>query len=485
MTDSLRSKVLSGLFWSVAQSWGIKLISLLLFMVLARVLNPHELGVYAVVMVVLAFVNIFVEQGLSEAIVQRAQITVRQLNAVFLINFTMAVLIFALLWFIAPLIATHLKIVELTAILRVTTVGMLVSAIIFSQQAMLRRNFRYRWLAVCSLVSTLVSGAAAVFFALHGLGVWSLVIQALTASVVSAIMLWSQPQWRFTFDFDFVGVRSLISYGLNRLASNLLDFANLRYIDIFLVAALGPVALGIYSVGVRVYQTFGHALSSAIVDVVHNGFSRLAHDRPALVAAYYKAITFAAAIAVPTFCLLGAIAPEAIVVLFGSKWAGSAEVLRPMAFLGAAQALETYNDIAFKALGKPSISLKIVVFRTVITFLTLLAVREPSLSTVVYAYVASQLVTIPLTFYLVRRIVGVSLGTIFSHIWRFLAASVIGVAAISLGRHIGIVDEMPMLAKLIILSAAGSLSYLGFLVLTARAQLREMLTMVRVRRQSI
>lgn len=485
MTESLRSKVLSGLFWSVAQSWGLKLISLLLFMVLARVLDPHELGVFAVVMVVLAFVNIFVEQGLSEAIVQRAQITVQQLNTAFLINFTMALLIFALLWFIAPLIAAHLKIVELTAILRVATVGMLVSAITFSQQAMLQRNFCYRWLATCALVSTVVSGVAAIFFALHGLGVWSLVIQALTASVVSAVMLWFHPQWRFSFDLDFAGVRSLLRYGLNRLVISLLDFANLRYIDIFLVAALGPVALGIYSVGVRVYQALSQGLSWAIVGVVHNGFSRLAHDPPALVAAYYKAITFTAAVAVPTFCLLAAIAPEAIVVLFGSKWAGSAEVLRPMAFLGAVQALESYNDIAFKALGKPSISLKIVVFRSVITFLTLWAVREPTLSTVVYAYVASQLVTIPLTFYLVRRIVGVSLRILFSHIWRFIAACAIGVAVISLGRHVGVVVEMPVLVKLFVLSAAGSLSYLGFLALTARAQLREMLAMVRVRRQPI
>ena len=485
MTDSLRSKVLSGLVWSVAQSWGLKLISLLLFMVLARVLNPHDLGIFAVVMVVLAFVHLFVEQGMNEAIVQSPQISVQQLNTAFLINLTMAVFIFALLWFIAPLIAAHLKIPQLIAILRVASVGMLVGAVTFSQYAMLQRNFRYRWLAISALISTVVSGLAAIFFALQGFGVWSLVIQALTASIITSIMLWSQPQWRFSFDLDFAGARRLLRYGLNRLVTHLLDFANTRYIEIFLVAALGPVALGIYSVGVRVYQALVQGLNWAIVGVVHNGFSRLAHDRPALVAAYYKAITFTAAFAVPTFCLLAATAPETIVVLFGSKWAGSAEVMRPMAFLGAIQALESYNDIAFNALGKPSISLKIVMFRTTITFLTLWAVHEPSLSMVVYAYVASQLVTTPLTFYLVHRIVGVSLRTLFAHIWRFLAACVIGVVIISFGRRIGFIAEMPVLARLLVLSAAGSFGYLGFLGLTARAQLREMLAMVKMRRQTV
>ncbi len=485
MTDSLRSKVLSGLAWSVAQNFGLKFISLLLFMILARVLDPHELGVFAVVMVVMAFVNLFVEQGLNEAIVQAQKITIPQLNTAFLINFTMAVLIYILLWFIAPLIAAHLKIAELTVILHVATLGMLVSAITLSQHAMLQRNFHYRWLATCALVSTTVSGAVAVTLALYGMGVWSLVVQALIAAVVSTIMLWSHPQWRFTFDLDFAGVRNLLRYGLNRLFTSLLDFANTRYIEIFLVAALGPVALGIYSVGVRANQALVQGLNWAVVGVVHNGFSRLAHDRSALIAAYYKAITFTAAFSVPIFFLLGAIAPEAIVVLFGSKWAGSAEVLRPMAFMAAIQSLESYNDIAFNALGKPSISLKIVIFRTLITFLTLWAVREPSLSTVVYAYVASQLVTFPLTFYLVRRIVGISLRTLFAHIWRFFAACAIGVAAITFGRHIGFVAAMPVLARLFILSAAGSLGFLGFLALTARAQLREMLAMVRMRRQAV
>lgn len=485
MTDSLRSKVLSGLAWSVAQNFGLKFISLLLFMILARVLDPHELGVFAVVMVVMAFVNLFVEQGLNEAIVQAQKITIPQLNTAFLINFTMAVLIYILLWFIAPLIAAHLKIAELTVILHVATLGMLVSAITLSQHAMLQRNFHYRWLATCALVSTTVSGAVAVTLALYGMGVWSLVVQALIAEIVSTVMLWSHPQWRFTFDLDFAGVRNLLRYGLNRLFTSLLDFANTRYIEIFLVAALGPVALGIYSVGVRANQALVQGLNWAVVGVVHNGFSRLAHDRSALIAAYYKAITFTAAFSVPIFFLLGAIAPEAIVVLFGSKWAGSAEVLRPMAFMAAIQSLESYNDIAFNALGKPSISLKIVIFRTLITFLTLWAVREPSLSTVVYAYVASQLVTFPLTFYLVRRIVGISLRTLFAHIWRFFAACAIGVAAITFGRHIGFVAAMPVLARLFILSAAGSLGFLGFLALTARAQLREMLAMVRMRRQAV
>ena len=110
MSESLRSKVITGLFWSMIQSWGVKLATLLVFMVLARVLDPYQLGVFAAAMVVLSFVGLFIDQGLSQAIVQTAQITVRQLNTVFLINLILAALIYAGLWFAAPLISSYLHV---------------------------------------------------------------------------------------------------------------------------------------------------------------------------------------------------------------------------------------------------------------------------------------------------------------------------------------------------------------------------------------
>ena len=455
MSTTLHSKVRSGLLWSVVQSWGVKLAALLLFMVLARVLGPHQMGVFATAMAVLAFIALFVDQGLSEAIVQRAQITVQQLNTAFLINLVMALLLFALLWLIAPLIAAYLKIAELSGILRVSSFGVLVSAASFSQQAINRRNFNYRWLAVCTLVATLIAGVTAVFFALNGLGIWSLVIQALITAVVTTLMLWSRPQWRFSFDFDFAGTRPLLGYGLNRLASNVLEFVNTRYIEIFLAAALGPVALGIYSVGVRVYQALMQALSSAVLEVALNGFSRLAHDRTALVRAYYKAITLTAAIAVPVFCLLAAVAPEATIVLFGSKWAGSAAVMQPMALLGAVQVLQFYNVTILNAIGKPSIGLKLMILKAVVTLATLWVVREQSLAVIVYAFVASQLVTTLPGFYLLRRYVGVSLRSVANHVAPFLLGALLIIAGIEAARSFDGLMQLSPILRLLILGLLG------------------------------
>ena len=423
LTGTLRSKVISGLLWSVVQSWGGKLMTLLLFMVLARILDPHDLGVFAAASVVIAFIALFVEQGLSEAIVQRSEVSVAQLNTAFLINLCLAFGLLTALWFASPLVATAMNIPELESILRIAGLGLLVSAVSFTQLGMHRRNFNYRWIAMCSFSATVISGLVGVVLAYLGYGVWSLIVQMLLFTTLSGLLLWLRPQWAFSFDFDFKGTRPLFAYGMQRLGSNLLDFANNRYVEILLATTLGPVALGIYAVGIRVYQALMQALSSAILDVAHNGFSRLANDRPALIQAFYQSVTLTSAVAVPPFLLLATISTEATLALFGEKWIDSAEVMRPMAMLGALQVMQFYNVTSLNAIGRPGIGLNLMILKTVTTVGVLWFARNESLAFIAYTFALCQLVTTIPSFFLVQRVLGVSNMLVLKSVLPFLASA--------------------------------------------------------------
>jgi O-antigen/teichoic acid export membrane protein len=481
MTEDLRRKVLSGLLWTVIQNWGGKVITLVLFSILARLLEPHEFGVFASAMAVLGFVAIFVEQGLSEAIVQRPMVTPRLLNTAFVVNFSLAIFVFALLWFASPLIAKHMGIFELTGILRAASLSILFTALGFSQQAMQRRNFQYRWLAICAFSSTLVSGILGTILALNGHGAWSLVAQIVIAAAMNAALLWIRSQWAFSFEFDFAGVRSLFGYGMNKLGTQILDFGNTRYIEIFLATTLGASALGSYLVGVKIYQSLMQALSGAILEVAHSGFSRIAHDRAAIVGAYYKAITLTSAVAVPIFVLLACVAPEVTVVFFGEKWRQSADIMRPMALLGAVQVLQFYNGTVYNALGKPFIGLLFNVFKTLITFTILWLSRDVALAAIIWWYIFGQILTTPPSFMLARKLVGISFRSIASRIWPFLAGCVVASAVISMLRANALLTEWHPIYRLFLLSSVGTLTYLGFVVLAAREQLYEMVTVLKGR----
>lgn len=483
MSSSLREKVRSGLLWSAIQSWCVRFSSLLLLMVVARVLSPEQLGLFAAAMVVLTFFSMLSEQGLSEAVVQREHISPEQLSAVFWLNLLVSIVLVVVVWVTAPQIAHLMNIAELAPILQIASLALPISAVTFGQMAVRRRTFGYRWIATTAMVSTAVGSIVLLTLLFAGWGVWSLVAQALTSSLVTAALMWMRPGWKLTRRVDFEGVRPLMVYGGNRLGTYLLDFANTRYVELFLASTLGPAALAVYTVGLKLYQALLQMLGSTVLDVAHSGFSRLANDRPGLIAAYYKSISLTATVAVPIFCMVAAVAPSLTVVLFGAKWHASAEVMRWMGLLGAVQVLQFYNGTVYNAIGRPSIGLKFMVVKVVLTFGALALARDSGMTGLLHAYVISQLATTPMSFYLVRRLIGVSLSELLRRIWPMLTSSALMVGAAVLSQEFLRAEGLPTLVVLIGSSLAGAVIYLASMQLIAPHVLRNTLALVRPRRE--
>jgi O-antigen/teichoic acid export membrane protein len=482
--QSLQGKVITGLFWSSFANWGQGVITLLVFMVLARLLGPHDLGIFAAVMVVISFIQMFAEQGLSEAIVQRPDIASPVLDAVALINFGLALVILLATWFAAPLIAERMGLPEMLNVLRVVACAVLISALTFAQQAMLRRRFNYRWLSICSLTGTLIAGGLAIGFALAGFGVWSLAIQAVSAAIVTNLMIWSKPQWRVRFEFDFRGVAPLVSFGSKRLATNLLELVSTRYIDMFIAATFGAVALGIYAVGIKIYQAAMLVVVSAVLNVVLNGFSRIAHDRPRLLEAYYRSVGMMTATVSAAFALGAFLAPELTTVLFGNKFTESARIMEPVMLWGALQAVMWCTGTAYNAIGRPSISLGLGILRAAVILPVLWYVRDQNLITVVYSFMAAQFTTIPISLLVSRAVLGISLKRLATVLMPFVLALAIAGAVIDWARHIEFMAILPAWGRLVVLGLAGVSSYGLMVFITARAHVHDMYLTFKLARQA-
>ncbi|MBX7123994.1 MAG: lipopolysaccharide biosynthesis protein [Opitutaceae bacterium] len=476
---SLRQKVISALLWSAAQSWGSKLVGLLIFMVLARLLRPDELGTFEATLLVIGFVGMFIDQGLSEAVVQRPEIGSGQLNAVFLINMVMAIAITTGLLAGATPVAGLLGVPEAAPVICALSMGIPLTGMVFCQWALHRRNFNYRWLTVSGWTATLVSGIAAIVLAHQGFGVWSLVAQSLISNSVTVGMLWYGSRWRFSWEFDFAGVREMVHYGLARLGSTLLDFAGTKFIAILVATTLGPAALGLYAVGNRIYTALMQLLSAAVLDVAHNSFSRLAGDEAALTEAYYKAITVTSAAAVPVFVMTGALAPELTIWLFGAQWAESANVMRPLALLGAVQVMQFYNGTIGNAIGKPWIWLRLQLIRTVVVISVLLYVSGVGLDRMIWWFVGLHLAVTPLSFWLVNRVAGISIFRIARRTWPFLLGSGLMYATVAFSRpgleRLGCAVSLQAVS----LSLAGGGAYGFVILLFAREPVRAILRLFR------
>lgn len=480
-TEGLQRKVVSGLAWSVVRNWGNRIITFAVFVLLARLLEPAQMGLFAAAVAVLAIVDVLIEQGFGDAIVQRRTLTRAEVNAAFYVTVVLASLAYAALFAAAPAIERQMQTEGLATILRWAGVAMLVNAFGGCQQAMLRREFEYRWLALRVLIATAVAGLVAAGCAVLGLGVWSLVVQYLVFSALNVGLLWLRPGWTPGREVDRTGLRELFRYGSNVLGTRLLEYGNVRFIELFLAATLGPVALGIYMVGARIHQTLMLLLISSFMDVSLSAFARLADRMDDFRRVYYRATEAAGALVMPCFVVAALLAPELTVLAFGTKWAESAFVLRVLGAVGALQVVQYLNHAAINASGRPHIALRLSALKAGMAVIALLLSRGQDLQHVVMAFAAGQVVATSVSLYLGGRVLKAPFIEVAKRLAPCATACLAMVAAVSGLRLVPDVALLPLALRAALLFTAAALAYLGVWRLLAPAQMRSVLAMARQR----
>jgi O-antigen/teichoic acid export membrane protein len=307
----------------------------------------------------------------------------------------------------------------------------LLNALCLTQDALYRREFLFRRLAVRILLATIVGGAVGIAMATTGWGVWALVGQYITAAAVSVATLWYKPLWRPSRALDFRGLGALSRYGINIIGVRLLDFGASRFVEFWIAAMLGAAALGFFSVGSKIAYILLQLLGTSVLDVALAGFSRLASEPPRLRNAYYKVVRLTAVASFPCWALLAMASVEVTSLAFGTKWLPSAPLLVPMAILGAVQASQIFDSALVNAIGRPSLGVLFLIARTCAVLISLIATANSDLQTMVIGYVVAQLAVTPLNLVILRRFAGISPGQFLASLAPTLIATAVMCAAIA------------------------------------------------------
>jgi O-antigen/teichoic acid export membrane protein len=183
--SNLRQQAVKGVFWSALESWGRQAISFGVFFLLARLLGPGTFGLVALSSVFLAFLQVFLDQGFSQAIVQRQNLEPEHLDTAFWTNLGVSILLATTSIACAGLVSDLFKEPQITSIIRCSSLGLLLSAFSSVQDAILQRKLAFKALATRSLVGVVIGGVVGVSMAFMGFGVWSLVGQQLSTSLDS------------------------------------------------------------------------------------------------------------------------------------------------------------------------------------------------------------------------------------------------------------------------------------------------------------
>jgi O-antigen/teichoic acid export membrane protein len=342
---SLHSRAVTSFSWSVAAkiiSQGATFIGTLM---LARILPVADFGLFAMGQVYLGFLQQFLDAGFLQALIQRPKLTQAELAGSFWLLLVGGFVGFGGSVLARPLLDSLFGTPGIGLIIVVQSSILLFLPFRTIAQAILSRDVRIEELSKREVVLSVLRVGASIWLALHGAGVWSLILPQIGVEMAFSLSCYRCAGWRLTGEFSWSTLRPLMSFGVNITASRILWFAANRA-DQFLVGRLlGPNALGLYSLAWQFAGALPQFASATLSRVAFPLFARLQEDAARLRGAFLALTRYTGFVAVPAFAGLAMLAPDLFAALLKPTWRSAVlplQVLCPFALLNILMSLGAF-----------------------------------------------------------------------------------------------------------------------------------------------
>ena len=369
-------KVFSGLFWRFAERCGAQGVGFIVSICLARLLNPSDYGLIAIVSVFTTILNVFVDSGMAGALIQKKNADDLDFSSVFYFNILFGILLYFGLFLVAPVIASFYNSSDLVPLIRVMGLTLLISGIKNVQQAYVSKTMQFKKFFFATLGGTIFAAVLGITLAYRGYGVWALVIQSLANSTIDTVVLWYTVKWRPKAMFSFVRLKGLLSYGWKTLVSSLLDtvYNNIRQLIIGVVYSAEDLAF--YNKGKQFPNLVIKNINTSIDSVLLPAMSE-EQDIPSKVKSMTRrAIKISTYVMAPLMIGLCFIAVPLIRLVLTEKWLPCVPYMRIFCITFIFYPVHTTNLNAIKAMGRSDIFLKLEIIKKGIGLLAL-AVTVP------------------------------------------------------------------------------------------------------------
>jgi len=363
----LRGRSVRGGVVSVTSQGTQFLIQSVATVVLARLLTPADFGLVAMVSTVTGLGQTFADLGLSEATIQRKEISHEQVSALFWINVAIGIGLTLITVALAPVLARFYRDPRLLNITFMVSLTFLIGGLRVQADAVLKRQMRFTALAIRDVASYALAVPVAIVMALRGAGYWALVALPLTLNFTAMALSWLMVNWRPGLPRRGVQVGSMIVFGGSVAASYFISGVSRSADNVLIGRYMGAGPLGLYSRAYNLLMLPVRQLSGPAGSVAIPAFSRT-QDEPERLARYYlRTINLVMWISSPVFGFLFVAAQPVIVLALGNQWREAAPVFQILAISALGQLLLDSTNWLFVSRGRSQQLLKILLIISPIT----------------------------------------------------------------------------------------------------------------------
>ena len=361
------------MIWRFLERCGAQGVTFLVSVVLARLLDPSVYGTVALVTVFTAILQVFVDSGMGNALIQKKDADDLDFSSVFYFNLSACLLLYMVMFFAAPFIAAFYNMPDLTPVVRVLSLTLIISGVKNIQQAYVSRNMLFKKFFFATLGGTLGAAVIGIWMAWKGYGVWALVAQHLFNATLDTIILWVTVKWRPKRAFSLERLKGLFSYGWKLLVSALLDtgYNNLRSLIIGKLYTSADLAF--FNRGKQFPNLIVTNINTSIDSVLLPTMSKEQDNRDRVRDMTRRAIKTCTFIMMPLMMGLAVCAVPLIRIILTDKWLPAAFFLRGFCFTFAFYPIHTANLNAIKAMGRSDLFLKLEVIKKVVSIAALVS----------------------------------------------------------------------------------------------------------------
>lgn len=358
--------VIVNFFWRFAERCGAQLVQFIVSIILARLLAPEVYGTISLITVFTTILNVFVDSGMGNALIQKKNADDLDFSTVFFFNVSMCSMLYILMFFAATGIAKFYNDVSLVPVIRVLSLTLVISGIKNVQQAYVSRTMQFKRFFFATLGGTIGAAIIGIFMAYHGLGVWALVFQQIFNATVDTIILWVTVKWKPKKMFSFTRLKELFSYGWKLLASSLIDtvYNNIRQLIIGRMYSASDLAY--YNRGKQFPDLLITNINTSIDSVLLPTMSREQDDKERVKAMTRRAIKTSTYIMAPLMMGLTFCGTPLIRFILTDKWLPCVPFMQIFCITSMFYPIHTANLNAIKAMGRSDIFLKLEVIKKVI-----------------------------------------------------------------------------------------------------------------------
>jgi O-antigen/teichoic acid export membrane protein len=356
---NIKKQAISGVKWTTVSTITIAISSLLKISILARFLDVSDFGLMALVTFVLGFMDLFMDMGLTSAILHRQNIKKEEYASLYWLNVGFSLFLFVLILLISPIIANFYNEPELSKLMSIAGLAIIFSAAGRQYKTIFQKHLKFKKIAIIDITIVIIALISAIIFAVKGFGVYSLVFSALIQHALGNFTYFILGNLRqpLLFHFKYQETKPFLKIGMYQVGGQVINYFN-RDLDVLIIGKFfGSELLGGYGLAKQLVFRPAQVLNPIFTRVASPVLAKFQSNVLILKKNYFKLLNLIVSVNIPIYLLVVIFAPLIVDILYGPNFQGIVTLVRILSLY-----------MLLRAIGNPIGSLVIATGRTDLEF---------------------------------------------------------------------------------------------------------------------